>query len=181
MKLKSYFNPTTYEAQVRMAADAAPAAPFVLLGDVTHEPNDDNASGMQKKNVSHVIFQHIQEQVYLKHNLQDMQAIKITYGGTAKPVTGFTVDPASFVLVVGKEATMTVKVAPAGALYDGIEIKPDNADLIEVVSNAAGVYKFKGKGMGQTWLRIRILGTGHEQRVPVRLITELDARVPSAS
>ena len=181
MKLKSYYNPLTHEAQVRLATDAAADSPFVLLGTVTHEPNDDNASGMQKHNISHVIFQHIQEQLYLQKGLQDMQIVKITYGGAAKPVEYFTVDPAAFVLGVGVEATMTVKVWPEGALFDGYEIKPDNADLIEVVSNTAGVYKFKGKGMGQTWLRVRILGTGHEQRVPVRIVTEPDASVPSAS
>ena len=97
MKLKSYFNPTrdarlVQTVEVRLAADAAPASPFVLLGDLIHEPVDDNLSGAQKHDVSHVIFQHVQEQVFLKHQIQDMQRIRITIGGAFKLLDRVFVD-----------------------------------------------------------------------------------------
>lgn len=92
MKLKSYFDPSrnsklVQTVQIRMAEDDAPSSPFVLLGELNHEPGD-NASGMQKQCISHAIYSHVQEQVYLKQGIQDMQRISITHAGTFALPTG---------------------------------------------------------------------------------------------
>lgn len=180
MKLKSYFNPTTREAQVRLAADAAPAAPFVALGDVTHEPVDDNASGMQKHDISHVIYQHIQERLYLQFGLQDMQIIKITYGGNFKVLKRVYVDQGMNRLGYGIENTVTVTLDPLDATNDGITFTPSNPDLVTVVANTGnGVYKFKGANKGEFFLKVRV--GSFEQNIPFEFSDELEPAIAVTS
>lgn len=172
MKLKSYFNATTREAQVRLAADAAPAAPFVALGDVTHEPVDDNASGMQKHDISHVLYQHIQERLYLQFGLQDMQIIKITYGGNFKVLQRVFVDLGINRLGYNVENTVTVTLDPVDATNDGITFTPSNPDLVTVVANTGnGVYTFKGPNKGAFFLKVRV--NNFEQNIPFEITEEL--------
>lgn len=180
MKLKSYFNPTTREAQVRLAADAAPAAPFVALGDVTHEPVDDNASGMQKHDISHVIYQHIQERLYLQFGLQDMQIIKITYGGNFKVLQRVFVDLGMNRLGYNVENTVTVTLDPVDATNDGITFTPSNPDLVTVVANTGnGVYTFKGPNKGAFFLKVRV--NNFEQNIPFEISDELEPAIAVSS
>lgn len=181
MKLKSYYNPTTRVVQVRLAADAAPAAPFVALGDVTHEPVDDNASGMQKQSLNHVLFQHIQERLYVQLDIQDMQLINITYGGNLKPLQRVFVDQGINRLGYNIENTVRVTLDPADATTDGITFTPSNPGLVTVVANTGnGVYKFKGANKGEFFLKVRV--GAFEQNIPFEFSDELEpAPVPVAS
>lgn len=180
MKLKSYFNATTREAQVRLAADAAPAAPFVALGDVTHEPVDDNASGMQKHDISHILYQHIQERLYLQFGLQDMQIIKITYGGNFKVLQRVFVDQGINRLGYNVENTVTVTLDPVDATNDGITFTPSNPDLVTVVANTGnGVYTFKGPNKGEFFLRVRV--GFFEQNIPFEITDELEPAIAATS
>lgn len=174
MKLKSYYNPTIQTVQVRLAADAAPASPYVALGDLIHEPVDDNASGMQKHDVSHVIFQHVQEQLYLQHDLQDMQLISITFGGNFKPLQRVYVDQGKNRLGYNEEATITVTLDPVDATTDGITFKVSNPDLVTVTANTGnGVFKFRGPNKGEFFIRVRV--GNFEQNIPFEITEELPA------
>lgn len=181
MKLKSYFNPTrdarlTQTVQIRLAADAAPASPYVLLGDLIHEPVDDNASGHQKQDISHVIFQHVQEQVYLKHQIQDMQRINITVGGAFKLLERVFVDQAANRLGVNEETTINVRLIPADATTDGVKFKVSNPDLVTITANTGnGTVKFRGKQKGEFFVRVRV--GMFEQNIPYEVTEELPAVV----
>lgn len=181
MKLKSYYNPTIQTVQVRLAADAAPAAPYVALGDLIHEPVDDNASGMQKHDISHVLFQHVQEQLYLQHDLQDMQLITIIFGGNFKPLQRVYVDQGKNRLGYNEEATITVTLDPVDATNDGISFKVSNPDLVTVTANTGnGVFKFRGPNKGEFFVRVRV--GNFEQTIPFEITEELPAVIlPVAS
>lgn len=161
MKLKSYFNPTrdsrlSQTVEVRLATDAAPNAPFVLLGDLIHEEGD-NASGHQKHSVSHAIFAHVQEQVFLKHELQDMQRIRITTGGAFKLLNRIMVDPGVTRNYVGAEHTVTVTLDPTGATTNGVKFKFSNPSLVTVLANTGnGVIKFKSLMKGELLLEVTV-------------------------
>lgn len=176
MKLKSYINLTRdtklkQTVQIRLAADAAPASPFVLLGDIIHEPVDDNLSGAQLTDVSHVIFQHVQEQVYLKHQLQDMGLINITNGGTFKLVERVFVDQGKNRLGYNEEATIKVTVSPADATHDAITFKVSNPDLVTVTSDTGnGTFKFRGPSKGEFFVTVRM--NGFEQVIPYEISEE---------
>lgn len=183
MKLKSFYNPTTHEVRVQLAADAAPAAPFVALGDVIHEPVDDNASGMQKHDISHVIYQHVQEQLYLQHKQENMQIVKITYSGNFKPLQRVLVDQGKNRLGYNEEATIKVTLDPVDATTDGIKFKVSNPDLVVITSDTGnGTFKFRGPNKGKFFVRVRV---GHfEQNIPFEITEELPAvilPVPVAS
>lgn len=181
MKLKSYFNPTRdallrQVVQIRLATDAAPAAPFVLLGDLTHEPVDDNLSGAQKHDVSHAIFQHVQEQVYLKHQIQDMQRINITTGGGFKLLERVFVDQAANRLGVNEETTINVRLTPADATTDGVKFKVSNPDLVTITADTGnGTFKFRGNQKGEFFVRVRV--GQFEQNIPYEVTEELPAVV----
>lgn len=180
MKLKSYYNPTTRVVEVRLAADAAPAAPFVALGDVTHEPVDDNTSGMQKQSLNHVLFQHIQERLYVQLDIQDMQLINITYGGNFKPLQRVFVDQGINRLGYNIENTVRVTLDPADATTDGITFTPSNPDLVTVVANTGnGMYTFKGPNKGEFFLKVRV--NNFEQNIPFEISDELEPAIPVAS
>lgn len=179
MKLKSYFNPTRDAklrqiVQVRLATDAAPAAPFVLLGDIIHEPVDDNASGMQKHDISHVIFQHVQEQVYLQHQLQDMGRINITVGGAFKLLERVYVDQSKNRLGVNEETTINVRLIPTDATTDGVKFQVSNPDLVTITANTGnGTFKFRGNQKGEFFVRVRV--GQFEQNIPYEVTEELPA------
>ena len=169
MKLKSYYNPTRdallrQVVQIRLASDAAPAAPFVLLGDLTHEPVDDNLSGAQKHDVSHAIFQHVQEQVYLKHQIQD------------KLLERVYVDQSKNRLGVNEETTINVRLIPADATTDGVKFKVSNPDLVTVTADTGnGTFKFRGNQKGEFFVRVRV--GMFEQNIPYEVTEELPAVV----
>lgn len=181
MKLKSYFNPTRdarlmQQVQVRLAADAAPGAPFVLLGDLIHEPVDDNLSGAQKHDISHVVFQHVQEQLYLQHDIQDMQRIGITFAGGFKPLLRVIVDQAANRLGYNEETTINVRLDPADATTDGIKFAVSNPALVVVTSDTGnGTFKFRAPSKGEFFVRIRV--NGFEQNIPYEITEELPAVV----
>lgn len=173
MKLKSYYSPTRdaklkQTVQIRLAADAAPAAPFVALGDVIHEPVDDNLSGAQKTDISHVLFQHVQEQVYKQFGIQDMGLINIVYSGGFKVLNSVYVDQGANRLGLGIENTITVRLNPTDATTDGVVFNVDVPELVTVTANTGnGVFKFKGIKKGWVNIRVRVKGTQFEQIVPV--------------
>lgn len=179
MKLKSYFNPTrdarlVQTVEVRLAADAAPASPFVLLGDLIHEPVDDNLSGAQKHSVSHVIFQHVQEQVFLKHKIQDMQRIRITIGGAFKLLDRVFVDQGQNRLGVNEETTISVRLFPADATTDGVHFSVSNPALVTVTADTGnGTFKFRGNQKGEFFVRVRV--NGFEQNIPYEVTEQLPA------
>jgi hypothetical protein len=173
MKLKSYINLTkdsnlSVEVQVRLAADAAPAAPFVLLGTLTHEPVDDNLSGAQKHSVSHVIFQHVQEQVFLKHQLQDMGKIRITTGGAFKLPTRMFVSVGARVVDLADPVLIDVTVEPVAATIDGYFLTAENPALVEITVVSPGKYSVSFTGEGETILTVGIANTPFEQMIPIQ-------------
>lgn len=173
MKLKSYYNPTRdallrQVVQIRLASDAAPAAPFVLLGDLTHEPVDDNASGHQKQDISHVIFQHVQEQVYLKHQLQDMGKIRITTGGAFKLPTRMFVSVGARVVDLADPVLIDVTVEPVAATIDGYFLTAENPALVTITTVSPGKYSVSFTGEGETILTVGITNTPFEQMIPIQ-------------
>lgn len=173
MKLKSYINLTkdsnlSVEVQVRLAADAAPAAPFVLLGTLTHEPVDDNLSGAQKHSVSHVIFQHVQEQVFLKHQLQDMGKIRITTGGAFKLPTRMFVSVGARVVDLADPVLIDVTVEPVAATIDGYFLTAENPALVKITVVSPGKYSVSFTGEGETILTVGIANTPFEQMIPIQ-------------
>lgn len=173
MKLKSYFSPTRdahliQTVEVRLAADPAPDSPFVLLGDLIHEPVDDNLSGAQKHSVSHVIFQHVQEQVFLKHQLQDMGKIRITTGGAFKLPTRMFVSVGARVVDLADPILIDVTVEPVGATIDGYFITAENPALVTITTTTAGKYSVKFKGEGETILTVGIANSPFEQMIPIQ-------------
>lgn len=176
MKLKSYFNPTPdanlcLTVQIRNAADAAPGGGFTLLGDLTHEPPADNASGMQGRSVSHAVYQHVQEQVYLQKKIQDMQKIKITTGGTFKFLKGMYIEKGELLVKPGEDVVMTVKVEPADATIDGYFCEVENPALGTVVAGAAGKFTITMPQDGQTIVKIGLKNTDLYELVPIEART----------
>lgn len=176
MKLKSYFNPTPdanlcLTVQVRLATDDAPAAPFVALGDLTHEPPTDNASGMQNLSVSHAVYQHVQEQVYLQKKIQDMQKIKITTGGTFKLLESMYVQKSQSLIKPGETVELTVKVEPADATIDGYFCTVENPALGTVVAGDDGLFTITMPEEGQTIVKIGLKNTDLFELVPIEART----------
>lgn len=172
MKLKSYFNPnavdTIFNVQIRLATDAAPAAPFVALGDLTHEPVNDNASGMQKLSISHVIYQHVQEQLYRQYKIQDIQRVKITNAAGYIPVTSFYVDKTNPVVKPGETVTLKAMVLPANATVDGFYISASNPALVSVAAGAsANEFVVTIPNEGDVILNIGVKNTQLFESIPV--------------
>lgn len=176
MKLKSYISNgaganQVREVQIRLAADASPGAGYTLLGNVTHEPVDDNASGMQKTDIAHVIYQHVQEQVYLLYKLQDMQRIKITTGGGFKLLQRVLVDQGLNRLAIGQEGQIKVTLVPSDATTDGVNFQVSNPALVTGTSQVGNVFKFTGTGKGEVFIRVRV--GAFEQNIPVEFSEEV--------
>lgn len=175
MKLKSYFNPvpvnTVFTVEVRLASDAAPGAPFVALGDLTHEPPTDNASGMQGQSLSHAIYQHVQEQVYLQKQLQDMQRIRITNGGAFRLLTGMYVSKGVTLVKPGETVTLSVKVEPANATVDGYVCTIEDKNLGTVEDMGDGVFEITMPNEGITIAKIGIKNTDLFELVPIEART----------
>lgn len=175
MKLKSYFNPNRdtklmHTVQIRLASDAAPAAPFVALGDLTHEPGD-NASGMQRQSVSHAIYSHVQEQLYLQHELQDMQKIKLTFAGGYLPVNSFSVDRGITSVKPGEKITLQAKVFPAGATIDGFYLKSHNPAIVTITDKTNGKFEVVFKEDGEVILSLGIINSPFEELIPAEAWT----------
>lgn len=175
MKLKSYFNPNRdsklmHTVQIRLATDAAPAAPFITLGEVTHEPGD-NASGMQKQSISHVIYSHVQEQLYLQHGLQDMQKIQLTNGGNYRPVVSFTVDRGVTSVKPGVVITLQAHVQPANATLDGFYLTSHNPAIVTITDKTNGKYEVVFKEDGEAILKLGIKNSGFEELIPTEAWT----------
>lgn len=173
MKLKSYFNPTrdsrlAQTVQIRLAADAAPASPFVLLGTLTHEPVDDNLSGAQKHDISHVIFQHVQEQVFLQHQMQDMSKVRITSGGAFKLPTRMFVSVGARVVDLADPVLIDVTVEPVAATIDGYFLTAENPALVTITTVSPGKYSVSFTGEGETILTVGIANTPFEQMIPIQ-------------
>ena len=163
MKLRSYFNPTRdsnlmQTAQIRLATDSAPAAPFVLLGDLTHEAQD-NLSGAQKLPINHAIYSHVQELLYTKHGIQDMQKIKLTNAGTFVLPTGFSISHTNTYVKPGEVIKVDFAILPANATKDGYFMVIENPSLITVVKNGGtdGKWEVKFKGDGETILTFGVV------------------------
>ena len=175
MKLKSYFNPTrdanlNQVVEIRNTGDAAPASPFVLLGELVHEGGD-NTSGMQKISINHAIYSHVQEQLYLKHKIQDMQKIKLTHGGTFKLVESFTVDRGQTSVKPGEKITLQAKVVPADATHDGFYVTSHNPELVTITDKTNGKFEVVFKGDGVAILTLGIIGTQFEVLIPTEAWT----------
>lgn len=185
MKLKSYFNPTrdanlVQSVQIRLAGDAAPAAPYVLLGALTHEPVDDNLSGAQLQSVSHAIYQHVQEQLFVQQHLQDMQKIKISYGGNFKPINRVLVSQEANRIGYNEQTTISVGLDPVDATNDGITFSVSNPGLVSITSNTGnGVFSFIGLSKGEFFVTVRT--NGFEQVIPFEITEQLDAKILATS
>lgn len=168
MKLTSYFNPSTNVVQIRLASDAAPASPFVALGAVTHEPVNDNLSGAQKYSVSHVIFQHVQEQLYLKYKIQDMGIIRITTGGAFVLLQSFRVERTQPTVKPGGKVTVKAVVLPANATVDGYYVSADNPDLVTIAAGgSANEFVVTLPKEGDVLLTVGIKNTDLFETIPV--------------
>lgn len=180
MKLKSYFNPTRdsnlmQDVQVRLAADAAPASPYVALGEIDHDIDDDNLSGAQNTNISHVVFQHVQEALYKQHGIQDMQRIRITFGGGYVALKRVLIDQGANRLGYNEETTITVSLDPVNATHDPITFEVSNPDLVEILADDGdGVFTFRGPGKGEFFVTVRV-GEAYEQTFPYEISEELPA------
>lgn len=169
MKLRSYYSPTTDAklnrvVQIQLQSDAAPAAPFVLLGDINHE-EPDNANGMQRYSINHAIYQHVQEQLYRQHGIQDMQRVDITHAGGFVLIERVVVDTGNNHVAVGEETTITVSFVPANATHDPVQFTISNPELVEDVVDAGdGVLKFTNKSKGEVFVEVRT--NGYTQRFP---------------
>lgn len=177
MKLRSYFNPTRdsnlmQTVQIRLAADSAPAAPFVLLGDLTHEAQD-NLSGAQKLPINHAIYSHVQELLYTKHGIQDMQKIKLTNAGTFVLPTGFLFNNTNTYVKPGDTIKLDFTILPANATKDGYYFKAENSDLIEVTRSGAtdGKWEFEFTGDGETIVEVGIVNSHFHTFLPVQAWT----------
>lgn len=173
MKLKSYFNPTrdsklVQTVQVRLAADLAPTAPYVELGALTHEPVDDNLSGAQLHSISHAIYQHVQEQVYLKHGVQDMQKIRIITGGAFVLPERMLASVSAQLVALATPITVKFSVDPVAATIDGYSLKAENPDLVTITPGAAGEYSVTFKQEGMTVLTGGIANTPFFQHIPIQ-------------
>lgn len=179
MKLRSYFNPNAdanmmRTVQIRLQSDAAPAAPFVLLGDINHEVPD-NASGMQQQAVSHVIYQHVQELLYREQGIQDMQRIKLTHAGGFVLVQRVFVDRGDPRVGIGHTSTIKVTFEPANATHDPVQFMVSNPGLIEVISNTGnGELTFKNLAKGELFIQVKT--NGYSQNFPY----EFDEKLPPA-
>ncbi len=184
MKLRSYFNPTVDSdkmrtVQIRVQGDAAPAAPFVALGNINHEVPD-NASGMQMVDVSHAIYNHVQEQLYRQHGIQDMQKIKLTHAGSFNLINRVIVNRGLTRLGIGHESTISVAFDPSNATHDAVKFTVSNPDLVDIVSNTGdGTFTFRNKGKGELFVRVKT--TGYEQSFPYEFDEKLAAAIKVAS
>lgn len=175
MLLKSYYNPNTHEVRIRNQPDAAEAAPFVSLGNINHTVSTDNANGMQNKSVSHVIYQHVQEQLYLQRGMQDMQIVKITPAGTFKLIESFNVNHSQPYVAPGETIKVTPIVLPADATKDGFYLVADNPDLVEIAAGTGpdvGSFIVTMKAAGQTILRCGVSNTNLREHIAVEAKTE---------
>lgn len=167
MKLKAYYAATPVSVPemgnrkmrrviIQLAATAAPAVPFVVLGDVNHE-TPDNANGMQATPINHALVKHITELLYTKFGVQTSQDVYIYYHAGVLPLKSFSVDSGRNTLKVGQESTITVRLLPANAqLTSPLTIVPSRPDLVEIISNSGGVLKYKGKAMGDLVFNIKV-------------------------
>ncbi|QHJ81339.1 MAG: hypothetical protein [Bacteriophage sp.] len=179
MKLTAYYAAATSAVQVRLTADAAPGGAFVKLIDIVHEPLD-NLPGAEGRDVSHVIYQHVQEALYRLHGVQNMQLITITTGGAYIPIQRVFVDQGINRLGYGIENTVTVTLDPENATNDGVSFTPSNPGLVTVVANTGnGVYTFKGANKGEFFLKVRV-GT-FEQNIPFEFSDELEPAIAATS
>lgn len=180
MKLTAYYAAATNAVQVRLTTDAAPGGTFVKLIDIVHEPLD-NLPGAEGRDVSHVIYQHVQEALYRLHGVQNMQLINITVGGNYKLLQRVFVDQGQNRLGYNIENTVTVTLDPVDATTDGITFTPSNPDLVTVVADEGdGVYTFKGTNKGEFFLKVRV--GQFEQNIPFEFSDELEpAAVPVES
>lgn len=170
MKLKSYFNPTTRVVEVRLLADAAPAAPFVVLGDLTHEETNDNASGMQKHAISHVIYQHVQEALYKQHQVQDMQRITIKNAGAFRLLESLHVDAGQTSVKPTEKITIKITPVPANATVDGYYVIANDPSLVTITDKTGGVFEAVFASANNTILRVGVKNANFEQLIPIEAL-----------
>lgn len=185
MKLKAYYSPTPVavvelgnrmlrRVVIQLAATAAPAAPFVLLGEINHE-TPDNANGMQGLHINHALSKHITELLYTKFGVQTTQDLYIYYHAGVLPLKSFSVDSGRNTLKVGQENTITVRLLPANAqLTSPLTIVPTRLDLVEVISNTGGALKYKAKAVGDLMFDISV--NDLTQQVPSRIVPVEDMK-----
>jgi len=179
MKLTAYYDAATNAVQVRMTTDAAPGGAYVKLVDIVHEALD-NLPGAEGRSISHRIYQHIQDALYLNHGVQNMQLITISTAGTYVALQRVFVDQGMNRLGYGIENTVTVTLDPANATNDGITFVVSNPDLVTVVANTGnGVFTFKGPNKGNVFIRVRV--NDFEQNIPVEFTDELEPAIAATS
>lgn len=167
MELKSYFNPTPgadnrLTVDVRLSTDAAPSAPFILLGTVKHEEPLDNLPGAQGTYRNHPIVSHIQERLYVQHGIQNMQNINIVYGGTYKPVSSVDIVHTSLVIKPGETIKFKIRILPEGAgLASGSFLEASNPDFITIIKDGmtTGEWEIGLEEAGHTTVKIGIANT----------------------
>lgn len=170
MKLKSFFDPTTRTVQVQLDTDLAPASPFVELGLLTHE-EEDNASGMQLVPVSHAIYQHVQEQLYVKHGIQNMQIISIEPAGKFKLLESMHIDRGQTMVKPGENIVIKGTVFPEDATIDGFYCHAHNPALVTITEAPVGTFTVVFNGDGETILEVGLKNTQLRELVPVEART----------
>lgn len=180
MKLTAYFSASTNVVQVRLTTDAAPGGTFVKLVDIVHEPADDSLPGATQHDVSHVIYQHVRDALYLEHGVQNMQIIIITTGGGYVALERVFVDQGINRLGYNVENTVTVTLDPVNATNDGVKFSVSNPDLVEILSDTGnGVFTFKAPNKGEFFLRVRV--GFFEQNIPFEITEELEPAIEVSS
>jgi len=108
MIYKLAYNATTKVAQLLPNTYTNLPVGSTLVGTFHHDNDIDDEEGFD---VSHVIYQHVQDLLY-GIGVQDMQSVKILYN-TA--VTGITVTPDTVTLAPAATQQLTAVVTPADA------------------------------------------------------------------
>ncbi len=172
MKLKSYLETNRtglrYKVIVQKAATAAPAG-YTVLGEINHEVPD-NLRGMQALPINHVIFQHVQEQMYTQKGVQDMQSVLIDIGDDIKPVKSMYIEKSKLLVKPGEKITLKVIVDPVDALVDGYFCVAENETLAEVEDKTNGVFEITMPQVGQTLVKIGITNGNMFEWVPVEAL-----------
>lgn len=87
MQLKSYYKAVQGiniigTVQIRLSTEDPPLPPFTFLGDISHSEEDDDLA----PSIGHVLYHHVQNQLYLIYKVTDMARIIIEYSKDDEPL-----------------------------------------------------------------------------------------------
>lgn len=107
MKYQVAFNALT--GVVRVQADGAAAgAGFTVLDKFDHPDTD----SLGRAGVSHALYSHVQDVLYRKAGIQDMQRISVEWPGYVAP-TAVVTDPTELTVEAGTSGVLEVTSTPA--------------------------------------------------------------------